>query len=96
METSVFKRTSDSWYDNYIIVDDARVKDLVEVSFYSNICAYDKTLRPVSRTCVWGNDDCGMEFDSENETEAWNMFLQVIGMEDVTKEKLKCLGFVMA
>jgi hypothetical protein len=45
---------------------------------------------------VWGNDDDGMEYDCDNETEAWTMFLQVIGMKFVNKEDLKKLGYVPA
>jgi hypothetical protein len=91
MRVEVFKRTQDDWYGNYRVVGDQRVSDLVEVSFLS--------LEPGQtswRVCVWGNDDCGMELDFEKETEAWNMFLQVIGPSYVNRNSLIALGFVSA
>lgn len=96
MHCDVFKRTSDNWYGNYKIKNDARVSDLVEVSF--TVTGPDpRHHQGEFRVCVWGNDDCGMEKDfADDEELAWNCFLQVIGMKDVTKEKLKILGFVSA
>jgi len=89
MRVEVFKRTQDDWYGNYKVVGDQRVSDLVEVSFLN--------LMPSGwRVCVWGNDDCGLERDFESESEAWNIFLQVIGMESVNKQPLRDLGFVAA
>lgn len=86
---NVFKRTQDNWYGNYEIANDARVRDLVEVSFI-----------PLSngewRCCVWGNDDLGREFDHADEATVWNVFLQVIGMEFVNLQPLKDLNFVPA
>lgn len=95
MRVEVFKRTQDDWYGNYKIVGDQRVSDLVEVSFL-NLGPTLQPGQPNWRVCVWGNDDCGMERDFENETEAWVMFLQVIGLEHVNRNKLITLGFVSA
>lgn len=85
----VFKRTQDNWYGNYKIANDARVSDLVEVSFI-----------PLEggewRCCVWGNDDLGWEFDHADEATVWNVFLQVIGMPFVNLQPLKDLNFVPA
>jgi len=94
----VLKPTQDNWYGNYTVDGYNGVKDqgCVEVIFNGNITAYDPTLAPVWRTCVWGNDDCGMEYDCDNETQAWNMFLQVIGMKFVNKQALRDLGYVSA
>lgn len=90
MRVEVFKRTQDEWYGNYKIVGDERVSDLVEVAFLN--------LMPGWRVCVWGNDDCGLErdFDSDSESEAWNIFLQVIGMDFVNMQALRGLGFIAA
>ena len=90
----VFKRTTDNWYGNYKVVDDCRVSDLVEVTFCGNISLNEQS--PIYRVCVWGNDDCGIEFDTENEATAWNVFLQVIGNDDVTMKLLKQLNFMVA
>lgn len=95
MRVEVFKRTQDEWYGNYKIVGDQRVSDLVEVSFI-NLSPNVSPGEPNWRVCVWGNDDLGMEQDLENETEAWNIFLQVIGMDYVNRDKLLALGFVSA
>lgn len=93
---NVFKRTTDNWYGNYKVQDDARVSDLVEVSF-TKTGPDPKNHQGDFRVCVWGNDDCGQEKDfADDEELAWNCFLQVIGMEDVTMSKLKILGFVAA
>ena len=96
MEVSVFKQTIDDWYGNYKIVGDKRVSDLVEVIF-TQTGPNPKLHQGEYRVCVWGNDDCGMEKDFEDDEElAWNCFLQVIGMVSVTKNSLKILGFVSA
>jgi len=99
MRVEVLKPTEDNWYGSYKIQDwynGVREQMFVEVIFNGNITAYDPKLAPVWRTCVWGNDDCGMEYDCDNETQAWNMFLQVIGMKFVNRQALKDLGFVPA
>jgi len=48
------------------------------------------------RTCVWGTDDCGMEYDCDNGAECLEKFLQVIGMDYVDMEELTNIGFVSA
>jgi hypothetical protein len=37
-----------------------------------------------------------MEFDCDNEAQAWNMFLQVIGLDYVDMDALRSLGYVSA
>jgi hypothetical protein len=99
MRVEVLKPTEDNWCGSYKIQDwynGVREQMFVEVIFNGNITAYDPKLAPVWRTCVWGIDDCGMEYDCDNETQAWNMFLQVIGMKFVNRQALKDLGFVPA
>lgn len=93
METMVYKETTDDWYPSYKIKDTS-IK-LVEVAF-TKTGQDPKNFKGEWRVCVWGADDCGMERDyqgPETETECWNMFLQVIGLKDVTMKKLKELGF---
>ena len=94
MRFLVFKETSDDWYGNYIVTS-PYVKELVEVEFHGNIAA---PLEPVPfyRVSVWGNDDCGMEFDCDNEKLALSVFMEVIGWDDVKMEKLSDLGFKSA
>ena len=97
MRVSVFKQTRDDWCGSYTLADyhnGIKNKMLVEVIFNGNITAYDPTLAPVWRTCVWGNDDCGMEFDCSNESEALNKFLQVVELEYVDMSFLAALGYV--
>jgi len=48
------------------------------------------------RTCVWGADDFGMEFDVENREIAWDKFQKIIVMDYVSQASLKKLGFVLA
>ena len=96
MNVDVFKRTTSNWYGNYKVKDDCRVSDLVEVSF-TQTGPNPKQHQGEYRVCVWGNDDCGMEKDfADDEELAWNCFLQVIGMDDATQDKLKILGFIRA
>ena len=93
MRVEVLKCTNDNWCGSYQIVSDyngAANQMLVEVSF--NGLTDDGTWR----TCVWGSDDCGMEFDCATEAECWNKFLQVIGMDYVDMVALQELGFVSA
>jgi len=95
----VLKPTQDDWYGSYNVIGHYKGIEnqmFVEVIFNGNISAYDPRLAPTWRTCVWGNDDCGMEFDCDTETECWNKFLQVIGMKFVDRTALIKLGFVSA
>jgi hypothetical protein len=94
---NVFKPTQDEWHGSYTLNDwhdGIKNRMLVEVSFRGNIS--DPLSRPIFRTCVWGNDDCGMELDSPDEGTAFNAFLQVIGMENVNRADLQALGFIPA
>jgi len=98
-QTTVFKTTNDDWYGSYTLANPYKsVKPnntkLVTVTFCGNISPPDQA--PLYRTCVWGNDDCGLEFDSYLEGEAWNKFLQVIGMPDADMEPIRAIGFVSA
>jgi hypothetical protein len=99
MRVEVLKRTQDDWHGSYQLngwYHGVERPMFVEVIFNGNITAYDPTLAPVWRTCVWGNDDCGMEYDCDNEAQSWTMFLQVIGMDFVNQDKLRELGYVPA
>ena len=58
----VFKRTTDDWYGNYKITNDARVSDLVEVSVMQ-LSPWPLGGLTKWRVCVWGNDDCGLKID---------------------------------
>lgn len=97
MRIEVLKPTQDNWYGSYELSDGYNgVKNqmFVEVIFNGNISPPGRA--PTWRTCVWGSDDFGMEFDCDNEAEAFNKFLQVIGWKFVNREDLKKLGFVPA
>ena len=89
----VYKPTNDDWYPNFKVTDGP---DLVHVSFTQTGPNPEK-FEGEFRVCVWGNDDCGMERDFENnEALALNIFMQVIGWPTVDRDKLKELGFVSA
>ena len=96
MRVEVLKPTQDNWHGSYSVdgYNGVRNHMFVEVIFNGNISPPGET--PLFRTCVWGNDDCGMEFDSYLEGEVWNKFLQVIGMKFVNRDELIKLGFVSA
>ena len=86
-----FKPTSDPWYGEFKIANDARHQNqgFVHVSCMQ---LHDKTWR----VCVWGNDDCGMEWDQPHESNARTMFTDICLMDDVTSWRLQELGFVRA
>jgi hypothetical protein len=84
----VFKQTQDDWFPCYKLIHKT---NLVIVRFSALNPEYNKW-----RVSVWGEDDCGMEFDEQYENIAFNKFLQVIGMEYVNKKALIELGFVTA
>lgn len=95
MKVEVFKRTTDNWYPSYNLNNDYDNKSmLVEVSFIE--LSFEDDI--YWRVCVWGGDDCGMEMDypKHKESECWNMFLQVIGLDYVNMNNLKELGFYSA
>ena len=104
MRVEVLKPTNDDWCGSYIVkgwpnsTGPGTVEQMfVEVSFNGNITSPNDTDRPPCwRTCVWGTDDCGMEFDCATEAECQNKFLQVIGMDFVDMLALRDLGFVSA
>lgn len=74
----VFKQTSDDWFPSYQIDDNL---NLVQVSFIP----FDDNTYSV---CACGGDDFGLEKDFVNEKEAWQCFIEIIGMNDVTIKEL--------
>ena len=88
----VFKLTSDDWCPAYKIAGyhkGVKGPKLVEVSHF-------KLTNGEYRVCVWGADDCGMDFDTKSGAKALRIFLNVISWDDVTKAALKEVGFIPA
>ena len=88
----VFKLTSDDWYPSYKLDgyhNGRKDPQLVEVSHL-------KLTNGQYRVCVWGADDAGMDFDTKSGNKALRVFLTVINWDDVTRAKLKELGFIPA
>lgn len=84
-----FKKTSEDWYSNFKIADDKRYEGkYVHVSYFPLGPKFD-----TYRVAVWGNDDTGMEFDTKSELDAQGIYLEVMHMDDVTRDKLINLGF---
>jgi hypothetical protein len=97
MRIEVLKPTQDDWYGTYELqgwFNGVKNQGLVQVSFCGNISPPDQA--PVFRTCVWGDDDFGLEYDSPNEADAYNKFLQIIGMTSVDQQAVRELGFITA
>lgn len=69
---------------------------LLKVSFFKLPPSTAPKEPPIWRTCVWGNDDFGMEYDAAMKEDAFDRFMQVIRMEFVSEAALKDLGFVWA
>lgn len=83
MRIECYKYTNDeSWHPSY-------PGNKVKVSLLS--LTNGKT-----RVCVWGNDDFGMEIDSERQGTAKSIYYEVCMMEFVTKEALEMIGFKIA
>lgn len=88
----VFKLTSDDWYPSYQLKGYHKgTKDpkMVEVSHL-------KLTNGQYRVCVWGADDCGMDFDTNSGNKAFRVFMMILDWDVVTKAKLKEMGFVTA
>ena len=94
MEISVYKPTNDDWYGCYEVSEFPEIK-LVTVAF-TQTGPDPKNGKGEWRVCVWGTDDCGMEKDFQDETEALNCFYQVIGWKSIDFNPLKDFGFVSA
>lgn len=74
--------TTDNWYPTY---DGGYVQvSLIPLS--------DGTWR----CCVWGDDDFGLDFDTEDRQKATEMYELVTAMPNVVVAHLKRLGFVNA
>jgi len=87
MRYTCFKKTKDNWCGNYY-------NELVKLTFHGNISPYQET--PIYRVSIWGNDNMGMEFDTNNELTAQGIFQQVIGLEYVNRADLIKLNFVLS
>jgi len=87
-EVDVFKRTQDSWFPSYI-VDDQFDPYLVSISF----CTLDNEDGGGYLVSAWGADDMGLSRSFINESEAWIMFLEIIGLDYVNIKDLRDRGF---
>jgi hypothetical protein len=95
---TVFKLTHEDWHPSFEIAGYYQGKTeqkMLEVSYIGELRRYENQPQ-VWRTCVWGADDFGMEYDSSSESDAFDKFMQVIRMEFVCSAALKNLGFVPA
>ena len=94
MRVEVFKRTNECWYGSYGLAYDTidEPTDREPTDMLVNVIFNGEIAPGEWRTCVWGTDDFGFEIDCNTETEAWSIFLQIIGMEYVTVEGVKALG----
>lgn len=92
MQLQVFVRTTDDWYPSYTLSPSG--ERVVEVTFTQT--GPRPPVDGLWRVCVWGGDDCGMERDFTDETEAWSCFLQVIGSKTVTMKLLREMQFLSA
>jgi hypothetical protein len=88
-----YKRTSDNFCGNFK-VENSNYIELVEVMYHGNIALFEE--EEIYRVSVWGDDDCGMEYDTPNKEEAIGVFMDVIGLKAITFDKLKKLGFKSA
>jgi hypothetical protein len=91
---NVYKPTNDDWYPAYQVKGWSNLQ-LVCVSFIQT--GPDPARGNGQwRVCVWGADDCGMERDYDDRSEAMTMFYRVISWEFVDLKLLREHGFVSA
>jgi len=80
-----FKKTTDDWCPNF-------KDDLVSVTLFKH-SQWPASPTDIDRVCVWGNDDCGMEYDGEDADYKFNI---ILSMDDVTFHGLKAIGLKSA
>lgn len=89
---SVFKQTSDDWYPSQQLASWYRG--------FSNVMLVEVMFMALNdgkwRVAAWGNDDFGLEKDTESRDVAWATFQSVIKLEYVNQHVLKSMGFVPA
>lgn len=92
----VFKLTNEDWHYSYRLEGyyENITDRLLRVMFFKLSSSNDEP--PIWRTCVWGNDDFGMEYDSATKEDTFAKFMQIISMEFISKTALEELGFVRA
>lgn len=91
---TVFKETTDNWFPSYKVEGRAYLQ-LVTVEL-TQTGPDPNAGNGEWRVCVWGGDDCGMERDFDDLSQATDMFYQVIGWESVDVSELTQHGFVSA
>lgn len=90
-----WKKTEDNWIPSYGLADlgawiTGNVRsEMVRVSLYP---PYEGT--GLTRVCVWGADDFGMERDFSEATDAQRIFLHIIQLPFVNQADLLKLNFV--
>lgn len=89
-EIKIIKPTEDDWYGNEIL-------NIRGVSTKVVTCSLMLLLNQKTwRVCVWGNDDFGLEKDSESFDEIYDLFMQILVLPYVNKQKLKDMGLYNA
>ncbi len=79
----VMKKTTDDWYPNY-------PNDMVRLVYVGRLN------NGFFRISVWGADDCGYEFDTEDEEKAKKLFEFLKRTQVIRKSELRNLGFRQA
>ena len=85
---NVLKETHDYWYGNF-------GGDKVKLIYHGNIVPPIERLNeiPLYRVSVWGNDDFGMIFDTNNENEAKELYASLSKKSFIDKDYLQSLDF---
>lgn len=91
---TVYKQTHDDWHPPYKLQGCTDIK-LVRVLFTQTGRNPDAG-EGEWRVCVWGGDDCGMEHDYNDKSQALAMFNKIIQWEIVDIDNLQNHGFVSA
>ena len=83
---TVFKYTSDEWYPTY----SAGIAHKLVVVLFSQPWPDAEEWR----VSAWGADDFGLARDFTDKDAAWECFLDIVRLEDVTVDAVKAMGFV--
>lgn len=88
-----FKRTTDEWYGEFRIHNDGRH----EKERYVHVSFMPLNTTPILwRVCVWGNDDLGMEFDTEEYENALEVYTELVLLPVVNKSHCVARNLVYA
>jgi hypothetical protein len=93
-QAQAFVFTKEDWHGSYKLAGWFRGQQnlaLLHVKFHGKLNTLNG--ETIFRTAVWGSDDFGMEYDSDDEQKVFDLFVKITQMGNVTRKALEKLGF---